>query len=213
MKGKQILIIDDDKVATEPFARRLEKRGFSVALLHDSNNALETIAEKRPDLVLLDIMMPGLSGIDVLKAVRQTQLAIELPVVMMTARDESSDITECLKLGANDYLTKPVDIEVALARINTQLTLIDLNRANIQKKQLETLNAMIITYNHQINNPLTAAIIGLGKDVTKLTQERLEAANQSLDRIADIVRNIEQAVNEIPELEEYINGEQMIKLD
>lgn len=213
MKGKRILIIDDDKVATEPFAKRLEKRGFSVVLQHDSNNALEVISEEKPDLVLLDIMMPGLSGTDILKAVRQNHPAIELPVVMMTARDESSDITECLRLGANDYLTKPVDMEVALARINTQLTLMDLNKANIQKKQLETLNAMIITYNHQINNPLTAAIIGLGTDVNKLTQEGLDAVNNSLERIADIVRNIEQAASDVPEMEEYIGSEQMIKLD
>ena len=74
-----------------------------------------------PDLVLLDIEMPIISGLDALKAIREVYSPIEMPVIMVTAKDQSEDMVKALSLGANDYLTKPIDFPVALARIGTQL--------------------------------------------------------------------------------------------
>src|SRR4030095_11608767 len=85
--------------------------------------ALAMIEAQPFDLVLLDIMMPGISGLDVLKAVRQRYAAADLPVIMVTAKDESDDIVAALQLGANDYVTKPLDFPVVLARTQTQLSL------------------------------------------------------------------------------------------
>jgi adenylate cyclase len=95
--------------------------------------ALDMLAAEDYDLVLLDIMMPVLSGIDVLKIVRQTKTVADLPIIMATAKDQGEDIVEALKLGANDYVTKPLDFPVVLARTETQLSL---KRASEEIKRL-----------------------------------------------------------------------------
>jgi len=83
---------------------------------------LERVKQDRTDLVLLDIEMPEVSGLDALKTLREAYSAIELPVIMVTAKNQSDDIVRALDLGANDYLTKPIDFPVAVARIGTQLS-------------------------------------------------------------------------------------------
>jgi CheY-like chemotaxis protein len=102
-------------------ARRLERSGFRVLTAASGPEALEVLRRTAVDLVLLDIMMPGMTGLDVLRAVRISRSTATLPVVMVTAKTESEDVVEALSLGANDYVTKPVDFPVALARIRAHL--------------------------------------------------------------------------------------------
>jgi len=104
-------------------SRRLAARGYTVRIAEDGTRALELIATDRPELVLLDVMMPGISGLEVLRTVRGQLSMAELPVIMATARDGSEDVVEALRLGANDYVTKPLDFPVVLARVQTQLAL------------------------------------------------------------------------------------------
>jgi len=104
-------------------SRRLERRGFDVATAADGRAALEMITQQPFDLILLDIMMPGIDGIEVLQTLRRTYTASELPIIMATAKSESEDVVRALKLGANDYVTKPLDFPVVLARVNTQFSL------------------------------------------------------------------------------------------
>jgi class 3 adenylate cyclase/ActR/RegA family two-component response regulator len=122
-QGASLLVVDDIEMNRTLLHRRLTSRGFKVDLAESGERALEMIAERPYDLVLLDVMMPGLSGIDVLKRVRETTSMSELPIIMATARDGSSDVVEALECGANDYVTKPIDVAVLLARANSQLAL------------------------------------------------------------------------------------------
>jgi formate hydrogenlyase transcriptional activator len=118
-----ILVVDDDETNREVLSIRLQDLGYSVTLAHNGRQALE-LAEKIPcDLVLLDVMMPELSGLEVLRTLRQTRPIADLPIVMATARDRSEDIVLALGEGANDYVTKPYDFPVLLARVQTQLAL------------------------------------------------------------------------------------------
>jgi sigma-B regulation protein RsbU (phosphoserine phosphatase) len=119
-------------------ARRLERKGYGVAVAHDGGRALELIRDHRFDLVLLDVMMPGLNGLEVLKILREAHTATDLPIIMATARGESEDVVKALALGANDYVTKPLDFPVVLARVQTHLAL---KRAAEQVKQLERILA------------------------------------------------------------------------
>ena len=119
--AQTLLVVDDNEMNRDLLSRRLERKGFSVLTAVDGMQALEMIGASPIDLVLLDVMMPGLTGLDVLRAVRQTRSAIELPIIMVTAKDESSDIVEAFELGANDYVTKPIDFAVVLARVHAQL--------------------------------------------------------------------------------------------
>ena len=116
-----ILVVDDVFDNRDILTRRLVRRGFDVVEAAGGVEALEKIRAATFDIVLLDIMMPDMGGNEVLTEIRRTLSDTELPVIMVTAKSQSEDVAESLALGANDYVTKPVDFVVALARINAQL--------------------------------------------------------------------------------------------
>jgi diguanylate cyclase (GGDEF)-like protein/PAS domain S-box-containing protein len=117
----QILIVDDNEMNRDMLARRLERKGYGIRVAEGARGLLERVQEEPVDLVLLDVEMPEISGLDALQTLRGRYSAIQLPIIMVTAKDQSEDIVKALSLGANDYLTKPIDFPVALARIHTQV--------------------------------------------------------------------------------------------
>ena len=117
----RILIVDDISDNRTILVRRFERRGFEVVEADSGLKALELIGSREFDTVLLDVMMPGIDGIETLKRIRSQKSASALPVIMVTAKSESENVVDALNLGANDYVTKPVDFAVALARVNTQI--------------------------------------------------------------------------------------------
>ncbi len=118
----RILVVDDVELNRSMLTRRLERKAFQVETAEGGQEAIERIRTTTFDLILLDIMMPEVSGYDVLKEVRKTHSPLELPIIMATAKDQGEDIVSAFKLGANDYIVKPIDFPVALARIETQLS-------------------------------------------------------------------------------------------
>ncbi len=118
-----ILVVDDNEMNRDMLSRRLAKRGYEVDVAEDGARSLEMIEDGGYDLVLLDIMMPGIDGYQVLERVRKRWSPSDLPIVMATAKNESEDVVLALKMGANDYVTKPFDFPVVLARVRTQITL------------------------------------------------------------------------------------------
>ncbi len=116
-----LLVVDDDEDNRDLLYRRLERHGYAATAAASGHEALALLRQDPFDLVLLDITMPILDGIAVLKMIRETYTAAQLPIIMVSAKDESEDIVEALSLGANDYITKPIDFAVAFARIHTQL--------------------------------------------------------------------------------------------
>lgn len=117
----RLLVVDDNEDNRQTLARRLRRRGFEVGVAADGAQALDAIGREAYDLILLDVQMPGLSGFDVLKQLRIDHPPTRLPVIIATARTGREDIVEALNLGANDYVTKPLDFPVVLARVETQL--------------------------------------------------------------------------------------------
>src|SRR5882672_2585037 len=118
----KLLIVDDNEMNRDMLARRLERKGYVVGVAESAQQLLEQIKREGADIVLLDIEMPDMSGLEALKMLREVYTPIELPVIMVTAKNQSDDIVKALDLGANDYLTKPIDFPVAVARIGTQLS-------------------------------------------------------------------------------------------
>src|SRR5262245_39328145 len=129
-----VLIVDDEELNRDGLARRLQRHDYEVVTAKSGREAIELLGGQRFDLVLLDIMMPGMNGLEVLKFLRRVDSLVDLPIIMVTAKGESQDVVEALELGANDYVTKPLDFPIALARIRTQLAL---RRAVAQVKELE----------------------------------------------------------------------------
>jgi diguanylate cyclase (GGDEF)-like protein len=130
---RRLLIVDDVRENREFLRRRFERHGFEAKEATCGIEALAMLERETFDLVLLDVMMPDLSGLEVLARIRTTRSPGSLPVIMVTARSQSEDVVEALKGGANDYITKPVDFSIALARVVTQL---DRKRAEEQIQQM-----------------------------------------------------------------------------
>ncbi|MCK5480196.1 MAG: SpoIIE family protein phosphatase [Gammaproteobacteria bacterium] len=133
-KYSHVLVVDDNEMNRDMLARRLARIGLQVEVADGGDSGLEKILTGEFDLVLLDIMMPDIDGIEVLKRAREFYSQAELPIIMATAKDESKDIVEALKLGANDYVTKPLDFPVVRARVENALgyrqAVCELSKAN-----------------------------------------------------------------------------------
>lgn len=120
-KMGRILVVDDEQDNLDVLERRLGVRGFSIVTANSGKEALEMIKTARPDLMLLDVMMPGMSGLDVLREVRLCHCQATLPVIMVTAKGDQSTTASSIGKGANDFVVKPFDFEVLLSRVMMQL--------------------------------------------------------------------------------------------
>jgi len=121
-RGASILVVDDNELNRDALSCLLRLHQYQVEGAADGQAALSLINTRKYDLVVLDIEMPGLNGLEVLKDIRASRNQTDLPVIMLTARSHGPDIVEAFTVGANDYLTKPIDCPVALARIGTHLS-------------------------------------------------------------------------------------------
>lgn len=186
------MVVDDDQINSRILQQRLSKRGFSVTCVESGKECLEAIQNDIPDLILLDIVMPEMSGLQVLEYVRTVYSSIDIPIIMATAKTDVADIVEALKLGANDYIQKPVNIDIAEARINAQINAVRNYRDAMEKKEVESINNLIATYNHEINNPLTIAFGLLRKAKKEASTEYFDRIGEALQRVTNIVKEIEK---------------------
>ena len=131
MKPK-ILIIDDEIRIVELIRFNLETSGYEVDIAYDGLDGYLKIKENAPQLVLLDWMLPNISGIDMLKKIRNDKSLSDIPVIMLTAKNMESDKIEGLELGADDYITKPFSIKELLARVSSVLRRYNINKENVE---------------------------------------------------------------------------------
>lgn len=115
---KKIVVVDDEKPIADILEFNLEKEGYEVYSAYDGNDALELIMETVPDLVLLDIMLPGMDGMEICREVRKKH---DMPIIMLTAKDSEIDKVLGLELGADDYVTKPFSTRELIARVKVNL--------------------------------------------------------------------------------------------
>lgn len=155
-----ILAVDDEPANLKLLQRILSGEDYHMVGVPDGESALTFIAGTQPDLILLDIMMPGMNGLDVLRHLRADAATAHLPVILISALADARNITAGLELGANDYITKPIDVDVTLARVRTQVRLKqfeDQQKAMIT--QLEEAQEMkdrfLRMVSHDLKGPLT----------------------------------------------------------
>jgi len=177
-----ILIVEDEEFNREIMALRLQSCIYDLRFAVDGQQALDMVEEKKPDVILLDIMLPEIMGLQVLHTLRQQYSMVELPIIMVTAIDEDQRVVRALELGANDYVSKPINYPILIARLQTQLSL----------KQLSALNnEFITTASNDLRKPI--AVI---QDAAATS--RLKAVtNQPFDNeeIAYNFNTIEQSAN------------------
>ncbi len=130
-----ILIIDDNAVNLQSLFKYLEKKGFKIFVASDGETGIDAANRSKPNIILLDVMMPGIDGFETCGRLKADEATRDIPVIFMTALTDTGDEVKGLKAGAVDYITKPLQFETVLARVTTHLT----NR-QLQKK-LEEQNA------------------------------------------------------------------------
>jgi len=121
MPKENILVVEDEDDIAELVRYNLETESYQVTVADTGEKGVEAATRNRPDLVLLDLMLPGMSGLEVCRALKANRVTADIPIIMVTARGEESDIVAGLELGAADYVTKPFGIKVLLARVRAAL--------------------------------------------------------------------------------------------
>lgn len=121
MRKARILVVDDEDDILELARYNLAREGYDVACVDTGEKAVDYAASDKPDLVILDLMLPGIDGLEVCKILKNGTKTADIPIIMLTAKGEESDIVTGLELGAEDYITKPFSPKILIARIRTVL--------------------------------------------------------------------------------------------
>lgn len=209
------LIVEDNQISANILARKISNLFEKVDIIDSGEEAINLLKKNEYQLVLLDLNMPGISGIGVLKYIRKIFDPFQLPVLIISSDEKKQTIVDALKEGANDYLLKNFDWQIQLVRIKTQLNLTNLFKISKKLQEIQAVNALVTTYNHEINNPLCVAMARLNIIKTKEEIKDLKSFNtviKSLERIESVVDKIKNATEDSIEYEEYVGSRKMIKI-
>jgi two-component system alkaline phosphatase synthesis response regulator PhoP len=220
MSTQQILIVDDDKEIVRVLRAYLQQAGYNVMTAYDGNTALHIIKSERPELVLLDLMLPDKDGLDIAHLVRSDPGLARTYIIMLTARVEDTDKVVGLEVGADDYITKPFNPREVVARVRSAFRRIQLDNELADQKVLRyealtldlsrrrvTLNGEPLELTPTEFNLLAALIQKPGVPFTRteLVQKRLGYDSESLERTLDShIRNLRKKIEPDPAEPTYI---------
>jgi DNA-binding response OmpR family regulator len=217
-KGK-VLIVEDDKSYAEILKRVIIKNGYEINLAHDGKEGLELSTEWKPDVIIVDWMMPGMSGIELISKLREHPELKFSYIIMLTARVETEDKIAGLEAGADDFITKPVDFGELIARIRVGFRMKKLQTEIAELQHESALLEMARTFGHEINNPLNIIYLALEliNRAFKEDNPDREKIKENLNRIYQASERIKEIVNKLislrkPAFKEYVNGKRMLDL-
>jgi len=216
----RLLVVDDDDGNRQLLQRMLERQGYEVVLAASGKECLEQLARNRFDLVLLDVVMPGLSGFEVLSRICESPDLRSVPVVVVSALGESSAAIRCLKMGAEDYLPKPFDPVLLKARISASLekkrlrdrearyaqelesALMELHSAKdklVVQEKLASLGALTAGIAHELKNPLNfiTNFSALSRELAQEMKAELAKPNPDAGLLADSLRTLEENLGRV----------------
>jgi two-component system sensor histidine kinase/response regulator len=187
-----ILIVDDTPANLSVLVDTLSEAGYQLMVAEDGEDALAQTTHTKPDLILLDVMMPGLDGFETCDRLKAAANTRDIPVIFMTALNETAEKVRAFNAGAVDYITKPIQHEEALARISTHLTIRRL-RARLEQQLALTERFMRIA-SHDLRNPLCLILmsgeLARRKGATPEVTEYLESIHASAGQIIDTFLNV-----------------------
>lgn len=173
----QVLVVEDDVDIAELVAYNLERQGWECVLVHHGGEGWEQIQRLRPDLVILDVMLPGLDGIQIFRAMKEHEMTRGIPVVFLTARGELDDRLEGLSLGADDYVTKPFSPKELVLRVRNVLS-----RVNAGAAQLVVRGGRMLLDKNTLAATLDGAPLELTTAEFKLLAYLMERPGKVQDR-------------------------------
>ncbi len=187
--ARKILVVDDSLVIVTLVKNILEYEGFDITTAKNGIEALELLETFSPDLILLDVMMPGKDGWEVCKLIKSNPLTQTIPVIMLTAMDNSDNVVDALTLGADDYIIKPFHKEELIARVRSMLRLKGL------QEEVDRANALVIHRNLRLNEDLVKTYKSLTFRIEQLST--LHKVGQSITAILELNELLELIYNEI----------------
>ena len=217
---KKILVIDDLPENVFILQDRLVQEGYDVTTAYGGTDGLEKAYSTLPDLILLDVMMPDMSGFDVCKTLINDERTKHIPIILVTAKAAADDMKEGLEAGAFDYIKKPFNRTELMARVKSALKLSEANKQLLEIEKKATFVATIVTANHKIKQPLT--LLSLSSAAIKKELEKEEFTKEAiLNRVKYIdaaIKDISDVLSKLnsitkPELSDYAKDVKMIKVD
>ncbi|MGK7902041.1 MAG: response regulator [Hormoscilla sp.] len=205
-----LLIVDDDIANLQVLSKFLKEAGFQVRVARNGDQAIETVKYEQPDLILLDVMMPGMDGFEVCQRLKTDPSTQDIPIIFMTALDESIDKVKGLNMGAVDYITKPFQQQEVLARIKIHTKIYWLTKKLEKKNQLlqqeiesrkkaenanEAKSQFLAQMSHELRTPLNiilgfAQVMNRDRSLGKEQQENLEVITSSGEHLLELIEDI-----------------------
>lgn len=194
--AETILIVDDTPANLGVLVETLGAAGYRLMVAEDGEEALAQTEQTRPDLILLDVMMPGIDGFETCRRLKEREATREVPVLFMTALSETADKVKAFAAGGVDYITKPIEHEEALARVRTHLTLRRLRRE--LQEQLELKERFMRIAGHDLRNPL--CLILMSGAMARREKSVPPKVLTCLDNIADSTMQMRRIIDTFLEL-------------
>ena len=216
---KKILIIDDYPDNVFLLQDRLEKEGFEVIKAYHGETGIQKAIEEKPDLILLDIMMPDISGFEVCKILTANQETKLIPIILLTALTEADSLKQGLSAGAFDYIKKPFNRTELIARINSALRFSETNKILLEVEKIKTYAATVVTANHEIKQPLT--LINLSTAAIRREISKPDFSNEVILKRVEFIENAAKDIINVldklgsikkPVLTPYVNDLNIIDL-
>jgi len=216
---RKILIIDDQPDNVFILQDRLLHEGFDVITAYDGQTGIDKAIANKPDLILLDIMMPGISGFEVCEVLNKNSRTNKIPIIIVTALTGSDDIKRGLELGAYDYIKKPFNRVELIARVNSALRFKETQSLLLELEKINTFSATVLTANHKIKQPLTLINLSIAAIRRELTKEQIskDAVNKRIEFLETAAKEIIQILEKLtsikkPEFVDYVNNLKMIDI-
>ncbi len=205
MAVSKILVVDDQPINVQLLKRKLEREGLGVVAAYTGLEAIELVDREKPDLILLDVMMPDMDGIEVCQRLQAREETRSIPIIFITARSTKESKLEGLGVGAVDYITKPIDLDETLARVQTQLRfvainrqLLDLTRRLEEARRAATIGAITQGIAHNLNN-LLGVVIGY-LDLIQVYYDKPEQVKKNTKHVEDAVQRIVSIIKQLSSL-------------
>lgn len=197
-----IMVVDDQPINVQLLRHMLERHEMDVVTADNGAECLEKVGPAQPDLILLDVMMPEMDGFEVCRILQSREETRSIPVIFITAETRKEGKLQGLEAGAVDYITKPIDLEETLARVQTQLRFQAINKEMVElqtrlgdARRTAAIGAITQGIAHNLNN-LLGVVVGY-VDLTKTTIENPEAARRNLGRIETAVNRMVEIIKQL----------------
>ncbi len=215
----KILVVDDRPDNVYYLQSRLQIENFQVITAFSGKEGIEKVKTLKPDLILLDIMMPEMDGYEVCKILTNDDETKDIPIILVTAKVDSKDVEQGLKVGAFDYIKKPFDKIELIARINSALRYSEMKKKAIQQEKYQIFEATVFTANHEIKQPLTTMSLALNSIKRELKKDNIDKnlLLEKLSYLEDGIKKITAVLNKLnaikhPEAKEFYDKEKDVRM-